>query len=64
MAKLFATDAAMKVTTDAVQMLGGYGLFTDYPVAHRMREAKLGQIVEGTSEIQKIVVARSYLGKR
>jgi alkylation response protein AidB-like acyl-CoA dehydrogenase len=64
MAKLFATDTAMRVTTDAVQMLGGYGLFTDYPVAHRMREAKLGQIVEGTSEIQRIVIARSYLGKR
>jgi alkylation response protein AidB-like acyl-CoA dehydrogenase len=62
MAKLFATDSAMRVTTDAVQLLGGYGFLTDYPTAHRMREAKLGQIVEGTSEIQKVVIARSYLG--
>ena len=63
MAKLFATEAAMRVTTDAVQLFGGYGFLADYPVAHRMREAKLGQIVEGTSEIQKIVIARSFLGE-
>jgi alkylation response protein AidB-like acyl-CoA dehydrogenase len=58
MAKVFATDAAMRVTTDAVQMLGGYGYTRDYPVERYMREAKMLQIVEGTNQIQRMVVAR------
>jgi alkylation response protein AidB-like acyl-CoA dehydrogenase len=62
MAKYFATDMAMSVTTDAVQLFGGYGYMRDYPVEHRMREAKLGQIVEGTNQIQRLIVARSVLG--
>ena len=63
MAKLFATDMAMTVTTDAVQIFGGYGYTKDYPVERLMREAKLGQIVEGTSQIQRLVVAQHLLGK-
>lgn len=63
MAKLHATDTAMKVTTDAVQLLGGYGYMSDFPVEHRMREAKLSQIVEGTNQIQRMVIARTYLGE-
>ena len=62
-AKLFATDMAMRVTTDAVQILGGYGYVADHPVERYMREAKVLQIVEGTNQIQRMVVARS-LGKR
>jgi alkylation response protein AidB-like acyl-CoA dehydrogenase len=58
-AKLFATDAAMRVTTDAVQVLGGYGYVTDHPVERWMREAKLLQIVEGTNQIQRLVISRS-----
>ena len=58
MAKLFCTDMAMKVTTDAVQVLGGYGYVRDYPVERYMREAKVLQIVEGTNQIQRVVVAR------
>ncbi len=58
-AKLFATDMAMKVTTDAVQVLGGYGYVSDHPVERFMREAKLLQIVEGTNQIQRLVIARS-----
>lgn len=58
MAKLFCTDAAMKVTTDAVQVLGGYGYTADFPVERLMREAKVLQIVEGTNQIQRMVVAR------
>jgi hypothetical protein len=58
-AKLFATDMAMRVTTDAVQVLGGYGYVADHPVERYMREAKLLQIVEGTNQIQRLVVARS-----
>jgi hypothetical protein len=58
-AKLFATDAAMRVTTDAVQVLGGYGYVTDHPVERFMREAKLLQIVEGTNQIQRLVISRS-----
>jgi alkylation response protein AidB-like acyl-CoA dehydrogenase len=61
MAKLFATDTAMRVTTDCVQLLGGYGYLSDHPVEHRMREAKLSQIVEGTNQIQRVVIARSFL---
>jgi alkylation response protein AidB-like acyl-CoA dehydrogenase len=58
-AKLFATDVAMAVTTDAVQVLGGYGYVTDHPVERYMREAKVLQIVEGTNQIQRLVIARS-----
>jgi alkylation response protein AidB-like acyl-CoA dehydrogenase len=59
MAKLFATDMAMRVTTDAVQVLGGYGYVADHPVERWMREAKVLQIVEGTNQIQRLVIARS-----
>jgi alkylation response protein AidB-like acyl-CoA dehydrogenase len=58
MAKLFATDVAMEVTTDAVGLLGGYGYLKDYPVERMMRDAKVMQIVEGTNEIQRVVIAR------
>jgi alkylation response protein AidB-like acyl-CoA dehydrogenase len=57
-AKLFATDAAMRVTTDAVQVLGGAGYVADHPVERYMREAKVLQIVEGTNQIQRMVIAR------
>ncbi|MFC5503011.1 acyl-CoA dehydrogenase family protein [Lysinimonas soli] len=57
-AKLIATDAAMKVTTDAVQVLGGYGYTTDFPVERYMREAKIMQIFEGTNQIQRLVISR------
>ncbi|MFZ3172399.1 MAG: acyl-CoA dehydrogenase family protein [Carboxydocellales bacterium] len=63
MAKYYSTDMAMKVTTDAVQLLGGYGFMEDYPLARRMRDAKLAQIIEGTNQIQRIVVGRSVIGK-
>ena len=62
MAKLFATDTAMRVTTDAVQVLGGYGYVEDFPVERYMREAKVLQIVEGTNQIQRMVIARGLLG--
>jgi alkylation response protein AidB-like acyl-CoA dehydrogenase len=58
MAKLLATDTAMKVTTDAVQVLGGYGYVEDFPAERLMREAKVLQIVEGTNQIQRMVIAR------
>ncbi len=57
-AKLVATDAAMKVTTDAVQVLGGYGYTRDFPVERYMREAKVMQIFEGTNQIQRLVISR------
>jgi alkylation response protein AidB-like acyl-CoA dehydrogenase len=57
MAKLYAADTAMKVTTDAVQLLGGYGYVKEYPVERMMRDAKITQIYEGTSQIQKVVIA-------
>jgi alkylation response protein AidB-like acyl-CoA dehydrogenase len=57
-AKLFATDAAMRVTTDAVQVLGGYGYVADHPVERYLREAKVLQIVEGTNQIQRLVISR------
>ena len=63
-AKLFATDAAMKVTTDAVQVLGGYGYVADHPVERYMREAKVLQIVEGTNQIQRLVISRSLAKDR
>ncbi len=62
MAKLFCTDAAMRVTTDAVQLLGGYGYTLDFPAERYMREAKVLQIVEGTNQIQRMVVARHLAG--
>jgi alkylation response protein AidB-like acyl-CoA dehydrogenase len=58
-AKLFATDMAMRVTTDAVQVLGGYGYVEDFPVERYMREAKVLQIVEGTNQIQRMVIGRA-----
>jgi alkylation response protein AidB-like acyl-CoA dehydrogenase len=60
-AKLVATDAAMRVTTDAVQVLGGYGYTRDFPAERYMREAKVTQIFEGTNQIQRMVIARSLL---
>ena len=57
--KCFASDTAMKVTTDAVQILGGYGYVSDYPVERMMRDAKLTQIYEGTNQIQRIVIAKN-----
>lgn len=62
MAKLFCTDVAMRVTTDAVQLLGGYGYTLDFPAERYMREAKVLQIVEGTNQIQRMVVARHLAG--
>lgn len=59
MAKLFATDVCMKVTTDAVQVLGGYGYVEDFPVERYMREAKVLQIVEGTNQVQRVVISRA-----
>jgi butyryl-CoA dehydrogenase len=61
MCKLFATDVAMKVTTDAVQLFGGYGYVKDYPIEKYMRDAKITQIYEGTNQIQRLVIARSVL---
>jgi alkylation response protein AidB-like acyl-CoA dehydrogenase len=59
--KTFASDAAMEVTTDAVQLLGGYGYVSDYPVERMMRDAKITQIYEGTNQIQRVVMARQLL---
>jgi alkylation response protein AidB-like acyl-CoA dehydrogenase len=61
MAKYFSTDVAMRVTTDAVQILGGYGYMKDYPLESKMKEAKALQILEGTNQIQRIIVANSLL---
>lgn len=61
MAKCFATDVAMKVTTDAVQILGGYGFMRDYPVEKYMRDAKITQIYEGTNQVQRMVIARNLI---
>jgi alkylation response protein AidB-like acyl-CoA dehydrogenase len=60
-AKCFASDAAMEITTDAVQLLGGYGYTRDFPVERMMRDAKITQIYEGTNQVQRIVMARSIL---
>jgi alkylation response protein AidB-like acyl-CoA dehydrogenase len=62
MAKLFASDTAMDVTVEAVQVLGGYGYVTEYPVERMMRDAKITQIYEGTNEIQRVVIARQMKG--
>ncbi len=64
MAKLMAGDVAMRVTTDAVQVLGGYGYIKEYPVERFMRDAKIYQIWEGTAEIQRLVISRLILGER
>jgi alkylation response protein AidB-like acyl-CoA dehydrogenase len=64
MAKLFAGDMAMRVTVDAVQILGGYGYIKEYPVERFMRDAKIYQIWEGTAEIQRLVISRYILGER
>ena len=61
MAKLFCTDTAMWVTTEAVQILGGYGYIKEYPLERMMRDAKITQIYEGTNEIQRLVIAREML---
>jgi alkylation response protein AidB-like acyl-CoA dehydrogenase len=63
MAKCFAADTAMRVTTDAVQILGGYGYTREFPVERYMRDAKITQIYEGTNQIQRLVIARELLGK-
>jgi alkylation response protein AidB-like acyl-CoA dehydrogenase len=60
-AKCFASDVAMRVTTDAVQVLGGYGYISEYPVERYMRDAKITQIYEGTNQIQRVVIARELL---
>ena len=59
MAKVFATDTAMKVTTDAVQLFGGYGYCRDYPIEKYMRDAKITQIYEGTNQMQRLVIGRA-----
>ena len=61
MCKLYAADVAMEVTTDAVQVLGGYGYMKEYPVEKMMRDAKILQIYEGTNQIQRLVIARELL---
>jgi alkylation response protein AidB-like acyl-CoA dehydrogenase len=61
-AKCFASDAAMKITTDAVQLLGGYGYTRDFPLERMMRDAKITQIYEGTNQVQRVVMARQLLG--
>ncbi|TAK31678.1 MAG: acyl-CoA dehydrogenase [Chloroflexota bacterium] len=63
MCKLFASDVAMEVTTNAVQILGGYGYTKEYPVERMMRDAKITQIYEGTNQIQRLVVARAMLSR-
>jgi acyl-CoA dehydrogenase len=59
MAKLFASDNAMRVTVEAIQVLGGYGYVKEYPVERYMRDAKITQIYEGTNEVQRLVIART-----
>jgi butyryl-CoA dehydrogenase len=61
MAKLFASDIAMDVTIEAIQLFGGYGYMKDYPVEKMMRDAKITQIYEGTNEVQRLVIARELL---
>ena len=61
MAKVFSSDAAMKITTDAIQVFGGYGYLQDYPVERMFRDAKLTQIFEGANQIQRLVIAREVL---
>ncbi len=61
MAKMFASDAAMSVTTDAVQIFGGYGYSREYPVERLMRNAKITQIYEGTNQVQRMVISGALL---
>ncbi|MDO8602359.1 MAG: acyl-CoA dehydrogenase family protein, partial [Candidatus Omnitrophota bacterium] len=61
MAKLFASDVAMKVTVDAVQIFGGYGFMRDYPIEKYMRDAKITQIYEGTNQIQRSIIANQLI---
>jgi alkylation response protein AidB-like acyl-CoA dehydrogenase len=61
MAKVFASDVAMEVTTDAVQVLGGYGYMKEYPVEKMMRDAKITQIYEGTNQVQRAIIASSVI---
>ena len=61
MAKMYASDIAMEVTTDAVQIFGGYGYSEEYPVARHMRDAKITQIYEGTNEAQRLVIYGNIL---
>jgi butyryl-CoA dehydrogenase len=61
MAKLYASDVAMRVTTDAVQIFGGYGYIKDFPIEKYMRDAKITQIYEGTNQVQRLVIARSVI---
>ena len=61
MAKVFASDMAMRVTTDAVQVMGGYGYMKEYPVEKMMRDAKITQIYEGTNQIQRNIIARHLI---
>jgi alkylation response protein AidB-like acyl-CoA dehydrogenase len=63
MAKMFASDAAMSVTGDAIQVLGGYGYMKEYPAERMMRDAKITQIYEGTNQIQRLVIARALLSE-
>ena len=61
MAKFMASDNAMRVTTDALQIMGGYGYMKDYPIEKFMRDAKITQIYEGTNQIQRLVIARNII---
>lgn len=61
MAKLYASDAAMRITTDALQLFGGYGYTTDFDAERHMRDAKITQIYEGTNQIQRVIIAREIL---
>jgi alkylation response protein AidB-like acyl-CoA dehydrogenase len=61
MAKMFASDIAMEVTNDAIQILGGYGYITEYPAERMLRDAKITQIYEGTNQIQRLVIARALM---
>ena len=61
MAKMFASDSAMEVTNDAIQILGGYGYMKEYPAERMMRDAKITQIYEGTNQIQRLVIARDLI---
>jgi len=62
MAKAFASDTAMSVTVDAVQLLGGYGYTKDFPVERYLRDAKITQIYEGTNQVQRVVISKRLLG--
>ena len=64
MAKLFASEASVQIALDAIQIHGGYGYLKEYKVERYLRDAKLGTIGEGTSEVQRLVIARELLGLR